>query len=146
MYLNTIATIPALHDLRRLSADSNDDLMLMACNIPHPQHPSPTNRPLQPQLLPLSHAGEQNELSSFGSLQSDFSQIPVTGKLAGCLLHPLAVKLQTAVVVLGFLSVCSVVAKTHLCYSFNSDSYYLSGLDSVCLAGRRVLVSHLARL
>ncbi|XP_072243506.1 islet cell autoantigen 1-like isoform X1 [Leuresthes tenuis] len=73
------ASDSALHDLRRLSADSNDDLMLMACSIPHPQPLSPTNPPLQPQLLTLSHAGDQNELSSFGSLQSDLLQMPVAG-------------------------------------------------------------------
>ncbi|XP_017282331.1 islet cell autoantigen 1-like isoform X1 [Kryptolebias marmoratus] len=58
----------SLHDLRGLSTDSNDDLMLMSGDTP----------PLQPQLLPPSQARDQNDLCAFGSLSlvSDGGLLP----------------------------------------------------------------------
>ncbi|XP_041834619.1 islet cell autoantigen 1-like isoform X1 [Melanotaenia boesemani] len=64
----------ALDQLRSMSADSNDDPLLMACDV----H-LPTNPPLQPQLLPPMQAGDQNEL--YG-LQSSLSELlPTAGGL-----------------------------------------------------------------
>lgn len=65
---NTTAATSSLLDLRGLSTDSSNDLMLMMGDAP----------PLQPQLAPTSQAGEQNELCAFGSLSH------VSGKQAGC--------------------------------------------------------------
>ncbi|GAA6228941.1 islet cell autoantigen 1-like [Lates japonicus] len=86
---------PALHDLRGLSVGSDEDLMLMACDLPpQPQLPAPTNIPLQPQLLPPPpQAGdwpEENVPWGFGSLQSSLSQLPATGDglLSGGPPHP----------------------------------------------------------
>ncbi|XP_037552437.1 islet cell autoantigen 1-like [Nematolebias whitei] len=59
----------SLLDLRGLSTDSSDDLMLMTGDAP----------PLQPQLAPPSQAGEQNELCAFGSL----SHVSDGGLLSG---------------------------------------------------------------
>ena len=81
MHQNTIAASPALCGLRGLSEDSHDDPMLMACDIPNPQRCAPANTPLQPQPLPPSHAGDQNE-----HMQPSLSQLPVTGNMAGFVL------------------------------------------------------------
>lgn len=51
------ASESAMDDLRGLSGDSGDNLMLMACSIT-PQPPS--NAPLQPLVLPPSQDGDQN--------------------------------------------------------------------------------------
>ncbi|XP_039649329.1 islet cell autoantigen 1-like isoform X2 [Perca fluviatilis] len=77
----------ALHNLRGLSADSHDDLMLMACSLPQSQLPAAANVPLQPQLLPPAQGGDPNELWGFGSLQP---QLPATGGalLSGGPPHP----------------------------------------------------------
>lgn len=88
VHQNTTTPISALHNLRGLSADSHDDLMLMACSLPQSQLPAPENVPLQPQLLPPAQGGDPNELWGFGSLQL---QLPATGKLACCLLFLLPV-------------------------------------------------------
>ncbi|XP_031147599.1 islet cell autoantigen 1-like isoform X1 [Sander lucioperca] len=76
VHQNTTTPISALHNLRGLSADSHDDLMLMACSLPQSQLPAPENVPLQPQLLPPAQGGDPNELWGFGSLQL---QLPATG-------------------------------------------------------------------
>ncbi|XP_015234215.1 PREDICTED: islet cell autoantigen 1-like protein isoform X1 [Cyprinodon variegatus] len=60
----------AMLDLRGLSADLSDDLMLMSCNIP-----PPTNVPVQPPVPP----GEQKESCSFGSFESGLPEKPVSG-------------------------------------------------------------------
>lgn len=52
---------PALHNLVGLSAGSDDDLMLMACDPPLP--PPSTNAPLQPQHLPSLQPGGGSLLS-----------------------------------------------------------------------------------
>lgn len=83
---NATAPTAAHHDLSGLSLASDDDLMLMACDLPQPQLPAPTNAPLQPQLLPAPHAGGQNEPWGFGGPQSSLTQLPATGKQAGYLL------------------------------------------------------------
>uniref|UniRef100_A0A4W6ELF7 Islet cell autoantigen 1-like n=1 Tax=Lates calcarifer TaxID=8187 RepID=A0A4W6ELF7_LATCA len=87
---------PALHDLRGLSVGSDEDLMLMACDLPpQPQLPAPTNIPPQPQLLPppppqAQDWPEENVPWGFGSLQSSLSQLPATGDglLSGGPPHP----------------------------------------------------------
>ncbi|XP_071320719.1 islet cell autoantigen 1-like isoform X1 [Trachinotus anak] len=79
VHKNTTTPTSALRDLRGLSAGSDDALMLMACDLPQPQLPAPTNVPLQPQLLPPPQGGDQNEPWGFGSLQSSLSQLPATG-------------------------------------------------------------------
>ncbi|XP_044044279.1 islet cell autoantigen 1-like isoform X2 [Siniperca chuatsi] len=88
--LNTTTPTPALHNLRGLSAGSDDDLMLMACNLPQSQLPASTNIPLLAQLLPPLQGGDLNESWGFGSLQSSLSQLPATGGglLSGGLPHP----------------------------------------------------------
>lgn len=57
---------------------SNDDLMLMDCDVP--QFPQPVNVPLQPQLPLPPPAGEPTESRGFESLQSNLPPLP--GKLA----------------------------------------------------------------
>uniref|UniRef100_A0A7N6BUE6 AH domain-containing protein n=1 Tax=Anabas testudineus TaxID=64144 RepID=A0A7N6BUE6_ANATE len=64
-----------LRDVSGASAGSDDDLMLMACDLP--QLPAPPNALLQP--LPSLQAGNQNELWGFGSLESSLSPLPATG-------------------------------------------------------------------
>ncbi len=81
---NTTTPTPALHSLRGLSASSDDDLMLMACNLPQSELLAAANVPLQPQ--PPLQGVDLNEPWGFGSLRSSLSQLPATGKLAGCLL------------------------------------------------------------
>ncbi|XP_056226327.1 islet cell autoantigen 1-like isoform X1 [Seriola aureovittata] len=78
----------ALRDLGGLSMDSDDGLMLMACDLPQPR--LPTNVPLQPQLLPPPQGGDQDEAWGFGSLTSSLSQLPATGDglLSGGPPHP----------------------------------------------------------
>lgn len=71
---NAATPTPAMQDLSGLRSD--DDLMLMACDLP--QLPAPTNPSLHPQLLP----GDGGELWGFGSL-STHEQQPATGKQAG---------------------------------------------------------------
>lgn len=78
---NATTPTPAQHDLSGLSAPSDDDLMLMACDLP--QLPVPTNALFQPQLLPAPHAGGQNEPWGFESPQSSLTQLSATGKQAG---------------------------------------------------------------
>ncbi|XP_070786792.1 islet cell autoantigen 1-like [Enoplosus armatus] len=63
VHQNTTAPTPALHNLRGLSAGSDDGLMLMDCGLP--RLPAP--------------AGDPNEPWGFGSLQSGLSQLPSTG-------------------------------------------------------------------
>lgn len=62
------------------AAGSNDDLMLMDCDVP--QFLQPVNVPLKPQLplLPPPPAGEPRESLGFKSRQSSFPPLP--GKLA----------------------------------------------------------------
>ncbi|XP_042368936.1 islet cell autoantigen 1-like [Plectropomus leopardus] len=56
---------PALQDLRGLSVGSDDDLILMTCDLP--QLPAPTHFPLQPQLLPPPpQAGGPNQPPAIG--------------------------------------------------------------------------------
>ncbi|XP_047432587.1 islet cell autoantigen 1-like isoform X1 [Mugil cephalus] len=59
----------ALRDLRGPSAASDDDLMLMACDLPRP--PPPPNAP--PRLQLHSQAGDQSDPWGFGSAQSSLS-------------------------------------------------------------------------
>ncbi|CAK6965511.1 islet cell autoantigen 1-like [Scomber scombrus] len=66
---NATAPTAAHHDLRGLSMASDDDLMLMACDLPQSQ----------PQLLPAPHAAGQNEPWGFGGPQSSLTQLPATG-------------------------------------------------------------------
>ncbi|XP_049919241.1 islet cell autoantigen 1-like isoform X1 [Epinephelus moara] len=83
---NTTTPTPALQDLRGLSAGSDDDLMLMACDLP--QLPAPTNFPLHPQLLPPPQGGGPNAPWGFGGHQL---QLPATGgpsHIAGTPLRP----------------------------------------------------------
>lgn len=87
---NTTASTAAHHDLSGLSMASDDDLMLMACDLPQPQLPVPTNTPFQPQLLPAPHAGGHNESWGFGDPQSSLTQLSATGKQAGYLLFILS--------------------------------------------------------
>ncbi|RVE75245.1 hypothetical protein OJAV_G00015170 [Oryzias javanicus] len=61
------------------SADSGDDLMLMALDMQPPQAPPPTNPPLLPQLPPPCQTGGQFEHSNFAGLQAGLPQLPVTG-------------------------------------------------------------------
>ncbi|XP_030010658.1 islet cell autoantigen 1-like isoform X1 [Sphaeramia orbicularis] len=66
---------PALHEISGLSAD--DDLMLMACDLPQPQRPTPVNAPLQPQLLPAPQGADPEQpWWDFGSAQASQSQLP----------------------------------------------------------------------
>ncbi|KAM4710927.1 islet cell autoantigen 1-like isoform 2-T2 [Anableps anableps] len=67
----------ATHDLRGLSGDPGDDLMLMACDIP-----PPPNAPLQPLVPPPSQDGDQSESCSFGRFESGLPQLPGSGGLA----------------------------------------------------------------
>ncbi|KAM9766857.1 islet cell autoantigen 1-like isoform 1-T2 [Menidia menidia] len=60
------ASESVLHDLGRLSANSSNDLMAMACNMPHPWSPSPENPPVQRP----PDAGGQSEGCSFAELES----------------------------------------------------------------------------
>ncbi|CAG5933370.1 unnamed protein product, partial [Menidia menidia] len=60
------ASESVLHDLGRLSANSSNDLMAMACNMPHPWSPSPANPPVQRP----PDAGGQSEGCSFAELES----------------------------------------------------------------------------
>ncbi|XP_042260770.1 islet cell autoantigen 1-like isoform X1 [Thunnus maccoyii] len=76
---NATTSTPAQHDLSGLSLASDGDLMLMACDLPQPQLPAPTNTPFQPQLLPAPHARGQEEPWGFGSPQSSLAQLPATG-------------------------------------------------------------------
>ncbi|XP_024150366.1 islet cell autoantigen 1-like isoform X2 [Oryzias melastigma] len=64
----------AAHQYISASADSGDDLMLMALDM----HP-PTNPPTLPQLPPPCQTGGQFEHSSFVGLQTGLPQLPVTG-------------------------------------------------------------------
>lgn len=64
-----ITSTPALQNLSGLSRSSDDDLMLMACDMPQPT--APANALHQPQ--------------GFGNLEFGLSQLPATGKLVGCL-------------------------------------------------------------
>ncbi|XP_060888905.1 islet cell autoantigen 1-like isoform X1 [Labrus mixtus] len=64
-------TTPSLQNLRGLSANSDDDLLLMACDLPEPQ----------PQLLPPLEVGDSSQPWDFGGLQSSLSQRPATGGL-----------------------------------------------------------------
>uniref|UniRef100_A0A3Q4GHU5 Islet cell autoantigen 1-like n=1 Tax=Neolamprologus brichardi TaxID=32507 RepID=A0A3Q4GHU5_NEOBR len=66
---NAITSTPALQNLSGLSRSSDDDLMLMACDMPQPTVPA--NALHQPQ--------------GFGNLEFGLSQLPATGKLVGCL-------------------------------------------------------------
>ncbi|KAF7659356.1 hypothetical protein LDENG_00298960 [Lucifuga dentata] len=71
----------ALHDLSGPLGETDDeDLMLMACDLPQP-HP-----PLQPQPPPQ----DPDETWGFGNFQSSFPQLPVTGGdlLSGDPSHP----------------------------------------------------------
>ncbi|XP_014868417.1 PREDICTED: islet cell autoantigen 1-like protein isoform X2 [Poecilia mexicana] len=61
----------AIHDLRGLSGDSGDDLMLMACGMP-----PPTDTPLVP---PPPQDGDQSESWSFGRFESGLPQLPASG-------------------------------------------------------------------
>ncbi|XP_070711571.1 islet cell autoantigen 1-like [Pempheris klunzingeri] len=70
---------PALCDLRGLSVGSDDDLMLMAGDLPQSQLSAPANVPLQSHLLPPPQGGDPQEPQGFGSLQSSLSQLPATG-------------------------------------------------------------------
>ncbi|XP_045909477.1 islet cell autoantigen 1-like [Micropterus dolomieu] len=83
VHQNTTIPTRTLHSLRGLSACSDDDLMLMACDRPQSPLPTSTNIPLQPQLLPPLQGGDPNVSWGFGSLQSNLSQLPATD---GCLL------------------------------------------------------------
>lgn len=79
----------ALHDLSGPLGDTdNDDLMLMACDLPQPQLPATINAPPQPQ--PPLQAEDLDETWGFGNFQSSFSQLPVTGGdlLSGGPSHP----------------------------------------------------------
>lgn len=121
---NTTTPTPALQDLRGLSAGSDDDLMLMACDLP--QLPAPANFPLHPQLLPPPQGGGPNAPWGFGGHQL---QLPATGKLACCLLFLLLVLL-----VLSFpISLRLVVTHIYLSRDFSSASFSTLDLDSVCL-------------
>ncbi|XP_035533796.1 islet cell autoantigen 1-like isoform X1 [Morone saxatilis] len=75
---------PALQDLRGLSVGSDDDLMLMACNLPQSALAAPENFPLQPQLLPPLQSEDPSEAWGFRSLQSSLSQLPATGGPPHC--------------------------------------------------------------
>uniref|UniRef100_UPI0037E90D40 islet cell autoantigen 1-like isoform X1 n=1 Tax=Semicossyphus pulcher TaxID=241346 RepID=UPI0037E90D40 len=70
-------TTPALHDLRGLSVSSDDDLLLMACDLPQPA--APAGVPVQPQLLLSLQGDDPSEAWGFGGLQSSLSQPPATG-------------------------------------------------------------------
>ncbi|XP_063733800.1 islet cell autoantigen 1-like isoform X1 [Eleginops maclovinus] len=86
------ATPPAaLHALRGLSADSEDDLMLMGGDEPQSQDSVP---PLQPQLLPSRQGGGPSEPWGFESLQS---QLPASGggQLSGDLFHSAGTELRS---------------------------------------------------
>ncbi|XP_010784441.1 islet cell autoantigen 1-like isoform X1 [Notothenia coriiceps] len=73
---HTAAPPAALHALRGLSTDSEDDLMLMAGVEPQSQPSAPLHVPLQPQLLPPHQGGRPSEPWGFESLQS---QLPAFG-------------------------------------------------------------------
>lgn len=117
-----------LHDVSAAPAGSDDDLMLMACDLQQPQLPAPANVPLQPQLPPPLQAGNQNELWGFGSLQSSLTQLPATGKPADRLLF---VPPRAASLLLSFL--LSLLGL--LSWDFTSASFHTLDLDSVCSAG-----------
>ncbi|XP_029303137.1 islet cell autoantigen 1-like isoform X1 [Cottoperca gobio] len=76
---NTTTPTPALHALRGLSAGSDDDLMLIACDVPQSQHSASRHGALQPQLLPPPQGGDTSEPWGFGSLRSSLSQLPAPG-------------------------------------------------------------------
>lgn len=62
---------------------SDDDLMLMACDLPESQ----LNVPFELQLMPPLPGEDPREPRDFGSFQSaSLSQLPDTGKPAGCFL------------------------------------------------------------
>ncbi|XP_034533624.1 islet cell autoantigen 1-like isoform X2 [Notolabrus celidotus] len=64
---------PALHDLRGLSTSSDDDLLLMACDLPAASASASAYVPLQPQ------GGDLNQPWGFEGLQFGLSQQPATG-------------------------------------------------------------------
>ncbi|XP_074520652.1 islet cell autoantigen 1-like isoform X2 [Halichoeres trimaculatus] len=68
---------PALQDLRGLSTSSDDDLLLMACDVPA----ASVGVPLQPQVLSSLQGGDVCQPWGFEGLQSGLSQQPVTGGL-----------------------------------------------------------------
>lgn len=74
-------TTPALQDLRGLSTSSDDDLLLMACDLPQPQPAAPAAVPLQPILLPQLQSGDDSHLLGFGDFQSGLPQQPNIGGL-----------------------------------------------------------------
>lgn len=124
---------PALSDLRGLSASSDDDLMLMACKLP-----APADSPLRPQLLPP----QPNEPWGFGSFQSGFSQLPATGKLAGCLPTSCHFELPPQLTLLG-CGTDSPLLRFLLCFLLLFESgFSLPG----CCKGLRLLRScHLGK-
>ncbi|XP_043966214.1 islet cell autoantigen 1-like isoform X1 [Gambusia affinis] len=61
----------AMHDLRGLSGDAGDDLMLMACGMP-----PPADVPLVPSP---PQDGDQSESWSFGRFESSLPQLPASG-------------------------------------------------------------------
>ncbi|KAM3857126.1 LOW QUALITY PROTEIN: islet cell autoantigen 1-like [Diretmus argenteus] len=65
------------------SADTDDDLMLMACDLPppqlQPQLPAHTDLPFHPQLHPPPRAVDPADTFSFGDFQSSLAQLPVAG-------------------------------------------------------------------
>ncbi|XP_019113008.1 islet cell autoantigen 1-like isoform X1 [Larimichthys crocea] len=85
---NTTKPTRALQDLRGLSVGSDDDLMLMACDLPELQ----PNVPFELQLMPPLPGEDPREPRDFGSFQSaSLSQLPDTGGLpypAGTGLRP----------------------------------------------------------
>ncbi|CAJ1087514.1 islet cell autoantigen 1-like isoform X1 [Xyrichtys novacula] len=76
-------TTPALQDLRGLSTSSDDDLLLMALDIPEPPAPppapAPADIPLQPQLLPPLLGGDLTQPWGFEALQSGLTLQPAMG-------------------------------------------------------------------
>lgn len=88
--------IPAMHDLRGLSGDAGDDLMLMACGMPPP--------PGAPLVPPPPQIGDQSESWSFGRFESSLPQLPASGKLAGCFLHSLTLTLDFNLLTLLFFA------------------------------------------
>lgn len=101
---------------------TSDDLMLMPCNLP--QFPASVNVPLQPGLPQPPQAGDPRESWGFGSLQSSLSQLPATGKLAGCppFLLPVNSNFKLPRRFLSFpICLCLVVAKNSPLLGFHSS-------------------------